>query len=458
MNWSLMKKVFLILGILVVFISGCSLSHNSPKKDSPSQSLGNEKEDNLTIKDDQQQELSKPNEEITTSEENNQDTGNKENDQPDSSQQYLEPQRDPDQSIDNQEDSHNDLTSDQTTPIESQKPSKPHISKPDNPRNPADSQKWKAIDAIAESAQQYYSNNFSMTRLISKNGYFYNKAAEFVVDTSYLANKEGLAREYRNYNCPILLIKGTDLLKFENLSISPNDADLTPFVAYYDMVKDTYLIASANSKGGTLTPSQYNQLLASYSQDHGLITNPFENSEPYNRILSFISMYESRYEDYFVRDISMDNKYAHVVLSSKSNTSDVREYILRYDNGFWEVVMKNLENEPRLVVAVNKKLPDFNINMLPSYSIHDSKAYLQTDFSEQVNQLVRDGEFRSASELYYACGTNEYAYIVRNNGARYVFYKQGDVWAYGYVNSYEEAIQYLKSLDKSSPAYIVLYH
>ena len=87
-------------------------------------------------------------------------------------------------------------------------------------------------------------------------------------------------------------------------------------------------------------------------------------TEEYNRILNFLSMYEGKFGKYYVRSVTKDNKYAVVVLSSQADVNDIRQYILRKENNVWEVVMDKLENESRVNVAVNKKLPDFKIRKL----------------------------------------------------------------------------------------------
>ena len=79
--------------------------------------------------------------------------------------------------------------------------------------------------------------------------------------------------------------------------------------------------------------------------NHGTVRRLTPSNSEYDRILSCIKMYESKYEDYFVRSITIDDKYAFVVLSGRSNAATIREYILRYDNGIWEVVMDDLEAE-----------------------------------------------------------------------------------------------------------------
>ena len=76
-------------------------------------------------------------------------------------------------------------------------------------------------------------------------------------------------------------------------------------------------------------------------------------------------MYEGKYDSYYVRNITVDSKYAMVILSPQSDIGAVKQYILKKSNGIWEVVYDGLEKEPRLAMAINKSIPDFNLSIIP---------------------------------------------------------------------------------------------
>lgn len=315
---------------------------------------------------------------------------------------------------------------------------------------------WQNIYEIAASAQRFYTEYFGKTRLISKNGYLYNKAAETFVDINYLCDNENLSTRFFGYDYRVLLMSGSDLATYSGLTVGNSDMGLTVFVSYKHPTDDKYLIASANNKIGIISGTGYRSLLGKYSQSHGAIKRLSYLSDEYDRILKFISIYESKFEEYYVRSIYVDNKYAMVTLSNKVSTADVKQYILVKDNNFWEVAMDGVENEARLVVAVNKKLPDFNIDMLPGYVIHDYKGSLKTDFSDVLQLMIVEGYVSGWSEVSYIAGTDNYCYAVTNAGAKYLVMRKDNTWDIKKVDSSFAAAQKMLNKDSTAPIFILL--
>lgn len=315
------------------------------------------------------------------------------------------------------------------------------------------SEYWDTLSNIVESGQNYYTEYFSKTRLISKNGKLYNKAAELYVDTNFLCDSEGLESKYRGVDADVLLLYGSDLQKYSELSIKSADSGLTVFAASKHPTEDKYLITSSESRGGVLSGTKYRALLNKYSQKHGTIKRLHNDNSEYDRILTFISMFESKYEKYYVRNITVDDKYASVVLSSQSNTSDVRQYILVKDNNFWEVVMDGIEKEPRVVVAVNKKLPDFNVDMLPSYTINDFS--MKSNFSDVYQILLDNFYIENINELGYVAGTSNYSYIASSSGIKYLFMVNSKGWYVSKVETPDEAYNLMIANDKNAPTFLI---
>src|SRR5699024_4749937 len=117
------------------------------------------------------------------------------------------------------------------------------------------SSEWDAIDAISAFADDYYTENYSKTRLVTKNGRLYNKASETYIDVNYLIDR-GLDESYRDYPCDILLIDPDDLREFDSLSIKNAEKNLTVFVSVKSSDQKGYMIASANSAGGIITDDE----------------------------------------------------------------------------------------------------------------------------------------------------------------------------------------------------------
>lgn len=315
---------------------------------------------------------------------------------------------------------------------------------------------WNIIDAVAEAGQIYYNDNFSKTRLITNDGYLYNSASKEKIDVTYLIKNGYLSSQYINCGCEVLLLNCDDFNNYDTVSLKDSECGLTVFVALKNPNNNSYLIATSKSMGGSLSASQYVALLNSYYQNHGSISRLYPQTETYDRILSFISMYEAKYEDYCVRSVYMDNKYAFVTLSPAGSTKDVREYILKKSNSIWEVVYSEIEKEPRVLIAVNKTLPDFNISMLPACSVYEYRNSINSSNSEVVSKLISQGRINSSSDVQYISSTSNYAYVILKNQIKYLCIRENDNWNVMQVASCDEAERRMLSKSYDAPVFIIL--
>lgn len=355
-----------------------------------------------------------------------------------------------------------------TEPENTNQPSPPSLPAPDHKVQPPtvkepepepvgmskeESQHWDTLTYIASKAQNFYSDNFSKTRLISKNGYLYNKAAETIIDTAYLCDREGLDALYHIDNVSLLLLNAKDMAPFAPSNLHQEEMGLTVFAAVQNTETNKFDIASANGKCATLSESQYEDLLNLYAQRHGKVARLKPSQYEYERILTFVRMFEGKYEKYYVRNITTDNKYASVVLSTKNSVADVRQYILKKDDGFWEVVMDNIEKEPRVAVAVNKAIPDFNLDMLPSYTISDFR--MKTNFAD-VNQIMIDAYYiNNINEIAYITGTGNFCFVILTNGKTLLFASDKAGWQITKAANASEAEKSMLSIDKNAPTFLI---
>jgi hypothetical protein len=315
---------------------------------------------------------------------------------------------------------------------------------------------WNIIDAVAEAGQVYYNDNFSKTRLIANNGYLYNWASKEKIDVNYLIKNGYLSSKYANSGCEVLLLNCDDFNNYDTVSLKDSECGLTVFVSLKNPNDNSYLIATSKSMGGSLSASQYAALLNSYYQDHGPVSRLYPDTDTYNRILNFISMYEAKYEDYYVRSVYLDDKYAFVTLSPASNTADIREYILKKSNSIWEVAYSSLEKEPRMLVAVNKKLPDFNISMLPACSTYDYRNSIDTSNSEVLSKLMSEKIIKSENYVKYICSTSKYAYVNLKNELKFLCIKENGEWSIIQVASCDDAERKMLSKSRTAPVFIIL--
>ncbi len=326
----------------------------------------------------------------------------------------------------------------------------------DAARDPALTPYWEQADAVASSAHTYYTENYMKTRIITKNGYLYNKAADFYVNVDYLYQREDLETKYRYADAKVLLVYGSDMSQYEELKIGERDMDLTAFAALKHPTEDKYLIASSNGSGGVLPGDKYRSLLGKYSQNHGTIRRLYASSPEYERIINFIRLYDGNYDKYFVRSVVADDKYAMVTLSDQKNSSDLKQYILVNDNNFWEVVMEGIADEPRPIIAVNKKLPDFNLNMLPKYCIYDYRNSIMNSFGEVVQLMVSNNYIGSLGDIYYIAGAEDYCYAVTVTGVKYLGRLTDGSWQLQRVDSSYEAQTKMTADNSAAPTFILL--
>ena len=315
---------------------------------------------------------------------------------------------------------------------------------------------WSKLESTAKSGQNYYSEYYTKTRLITKNGYLYNYAASTQITTDYLVNDGRLTSSNTAAGISVMLMYGTDIASYggSNVYIASTDREFTVFAFMKHPNENKYIFSSANGSYGSLNERVYNSLMSAYSMSHGIIRRLTPSNSEYDRILSCIRMYESKYEQYFVRSITVDDKYAFVVLSGRANAATIRQYILRYDNGIWEVVMDDLETEGRLPVAVNKSLPDFNMDLLPDYSIKDYT--MLTDYSAVMDALTKAGLYAKDDTFYYFCGTNEFCYMITDSGKRFLCRFNNGSWECYKVLDYYDALSRLQNFSNNPPTFILL--
>lgn len=339
-------------------------------------------------------------------------------------------------------------------------PNQSTVTKPQYPSKDASlSAYWTKLDGCVKSGQSYYSEYYTKTRVITKNGYLFNYSANTQITVNYLVNEGLLDSKYASSEISLVLMYGSDIANNGGSNIHMIGTDkneLTVFAFMKHPSENKYIFTSGSGSYGTISDSSYNSIMSMYSMNNGTVQRLTPSSSEYDRILSCIRMYESKYEQYFVRSITTDDKYAFVVLSGRANSATIREYILEYDNGIWEVVMDDLELESRLPVVVNKKLPDFNTSLLPKYSLRDYRGSMLSDYTVVMDALTKAGYYVKDDTFYYFCGTTDYCYMITDSGKRFLCKKNGSTWDCYKVLDYYDALNRLESWSNNPPTFILL--
>lgn len=311
------------------------------------------------------------------------------------------------------------------------------------------------LKSVASAGQSAYNDLGTKLGWICKNGKLYAYYTGQTVTTDTLVSNGYLESGLSADDYEILLVDGRDLAEYEGAEVPAESMNLCVFAASKQS-DGTYLLASAAGRAGQVSSVSYNRLLARYNQNHGTMGRLSSASAEYGRILNFVGLYEGSLEDYFVREIRKDNKYAVVTFSSKKNTADVKQHVLRNDNNFWEVVYTNLQNVYYPVTSINRALPDFNPSLLPDYNLAVWKSYIVRRDQSLVNTMISKRLITDESQIYYQCGTDQYFYMVLTNGSRYVAYKIDGVWQITHVNSDYEANNFISARTGQDYGFILL--
>ncbi len=319
--------------------------------------------------------------------------------------------------------------------------------------NWGESQYWAKLKTAAEIASSFYQNNGTRFTLLSKEGKLYNNSTDSYVTTNYLMNHGFLEEDFSDFPCDILLIKGSDI---DEVEVPSSSLNVGIFTAIRQPSGNKVMISSAKEKIGIISEENYQRLLKKYNVSYGAVKKLSPNMEEYERILNFIRVYEGNYDNYYVRDIRMDKKYAVVTFSTKNTTSNVKQYVLVNEDGFWEVAISNLDTQSNLDYAVNSVLPDFNLSLLPPYNISFYKNDMLADFSEILKSMIFYELIEQQTQVEYICATTNYCYIVLYGGEKYLGKKQNENWDIKKVKSSSDAINSMELDNKNAPTFIVL--
>lgn len=287
--------------------------------------------------------------------------------------------------------------------------------------------------SIASAGQADYKLNGAKRGWMSKEGELYNYYDGKYITTDVLVTDGYLEKGLSPSDYKILLLNGSDLAEIDGTTVSEDSMNFSVFAATKQ--SDKYLIASSTGKVGTINAEDFRVLLAKYNQNHGKIVRLSSASAEYERILNYISLFEGRFGEYYVREIRMDNKHAVVVFSNRTDTSDIKQYILENENNFWEVVFPNAQVEYYPITTINHYLPNFNIELLPAYTLASWRGSIVPEQGGAVAALFSAKAISSSSEIVYQCATSTCAYVVLTNGKRYACYSENGIWKAAFVTS-----------------------
>ncbi|WP_458407389.1 hypothetical protein [Anaerotignum sp.] len=313
---------------------------------------------------------------------------------------------------------------------------------------------YENLTAVAAAAQQDYRINGPKRGWMSKNGKLYGYYDGCYITPAMLVKEGYLQSGLNTTGYEILLIDGDDLARYDGANVPSGGRKFCVFAAVKQNNK--YLLACADGKAGQISQSDYTALLARYNQSHGTVGRLSSASAEYGRILNYIGLYEGKFENLFVREIRKDNKYASVTFSTASNSANIKQYILKNDDGFWEVVYPNVQMDAYPINAINKLVPDFNVEVLPKYNLAAWRNMVKTEQGGAVAALFSNHLISSKSEIAYQCATASCAYFRLSDGSRCVAYMNGEYWTATRVDSDIAAKNYFMERTGVDYSFIIL--
>ncbi len=317
-------------------------------------------------------------------------------------------------------------------------------------------QYWNKLKAVASAAQSYYDSKGAEKELISRTGKMYCNTSGEYISVSSLIQLGYLDSSYSSFSCDITLLKSSDVATLSGVSVSASGFRV--YTATRQPNGNKYMISDASGKVGTVEESDFKILLTRYNQNHGTVGRLSPSSTEYSRIVSFLSMYEGKFTDYYIREIKKDNKYAVVTFSPATNVSNLKQYIMVNDNGFWEVVYTDIQKDYYRVQTINQVLPDFNMNLLTNYNLATWKNQVVADQRSAIALLINYGLVDYVENIAYQCGTADYCYFIDIYGNRFITYKDpanGNYFARA-VSSDSEAQNYLINLTGVDYGFLLL--
>lgn len=279
---------------------------------------------------------------------------------------------------------------------------------------------------VADIVQDAYDKVGAIRGWYSKGGRLSNYYTKEQITCDDLVKDSLLDSSSASDEYEFLLLDGKNISYFPNTSVPAGSMGFGVFVA--TKVDNNYIICSPLGKVATLSSENYVALLSLYNLNHGSAVKLSSASSEYARILNFINLFEGKFDEYFVREIRLDNKYAVVTLSSTYNVARIKQYVLRNSNEFWEVVFPDLQTVVYPVTTLNKYLPDFNFELLPSYNLATWQNNLTTNQDGALSALRQLNVLASNDEVLYMCATNSQAFIALHNGDKFCAYVEDGVW------------------------------
>lgn len=312
---------------------------------------------------------------------------------------------------------------------------------------------WEMIDNLIYSVSDYYKNYNETVSFVSKNGYLYDFPAKAYVFPEDLLDLTDMDPKYAEEGALFFFLRPADLKGYGDLRVSDSD-ELEIFVGYE--TSEGYAISSESEPGGIIPNKDLKAVLEKYQWEHGSQKKYDKDSDELIKIIDAINRYDDSQKAYDIRRIKADDKYISIVLSEKGQSSALKHYIIEFSGDVYNVILSGIEAETTSEVYVNRSLPDFNMSLLPEYSVSTVSRYLKSDF-QNIVEVMRQNELIEESDLplLFSSGTDEFLYFEFTSGKFFIGYFENDTWQLYLVNGYDDAKNFMESIVNKPPLFIL---
>lgn len=298
---------------------------------------------------------------------------------------------------------------------------------------------------LARNASAYYNQHKAERVLTTQYGlmYSYNDKANVTVAELGIDIDEDISNEM-----DILYVKSSDVMS------EAGGNDLGIFVSINS--SSGYYVVSHEGFEKTFTEEEFKNLLMKYAPTHGEIRNPARGSEEHTAIITAAGISG---ENFDIKHIACDDKYAVVVANDVKNPADIREIALIKESNNWKVTNKDLAVAENSYTDINTAYPDMDLGLMPIYNIADFGAIETTNLSDIADALIQQNMLTADEKAsMYACGNGKFAYIQTTNGKRFIgFINDKKELEFHQAQDLKETLSYMVQCQENPPVFIVKF-
>ncbi|MCL2699437.1 MAG: hypothetical protein FWE68_03915 [Defluviitaleaceae bacterium] len=283
-----------------------------------------------------------------------------------------------------------------------------------------DDEVWALTENLAVTMHDYYERNSRSRVILSKNGYMYNFPARSYYTPRSFTRIESMNQEYADEQALLLFMRPSSLAVFlPDAGLDGNE--LTLFCGYETRAGIT--IAGREGRLGIISRENFQTLLAEYSDERGGVRRHRRDSPEFTEIVRaagrFKNNFERTPEDFDVRYLASDSKYAFVVLSERHSPAVLEMFVLLSGPDGWRVDFSGFENMFMYQKKVNARYPDFNIGMLPPFNLYYAAQTIRSDVTPLIEAMRVQGVITEEDgDAVFATGTEKFCYMEFENGRK----------------------------------------